>query len=240
MKLLIWSIIKQQNLDENAVCGYSYPAPSNDHSTPSTSHSPYLLSPHLYDKGLFAALQSFTWNSTRDHSFNYQLFYPQFLAELWRKKLTDSQDSIFWLFYGTYKINPVWKLIERTKFLENLRLDEILSVKHCLNPQKNQEVIFPKRGVSQSLDYVYSLHPMPPSTNTIRELPFEAAEDQFSNNNPAFNVCAVRFDFRSIFLNCELTRWGQVEDRDQDQGWSSPGLHHQLPEPGDYFPPFLS
>ena len=129
-------------------------------------------------------------------------------------------------------------MIERTKFLENLRLEEILSVKHYLNPQKNQEVIFPKRGVSQSLDYVYSLHPMPPSTNTIRELPFEAAEDQFSNNNPAFNVCAVRFYFRSIFLNCELTRWGQVEDRDQDQGWSSPGLHHQLPEPGDYFPLF--
>ena len=112
--------IKQQNLDDNAICGSSYPAPSNDHSIPSSYYSPYLLSPHLYDKGLFAAMQSFTWTSTRDHSFNYQLFDPQFLAELWRKKLTDSQDSIFWLFYGTYKINPVWKLIERTKFLENL------------------------------------------------------------------------------------------------------------------------
>ena len=49
--------------------------------------------------------------------------------------------------------------------------------------KKNQEVIFPKGGVSQSLDYVYSPYPMPHSTNTIRELPFEAAEDQFSNNN---------------------------------------------------------
>ena len=87
--------IKQQNLNENAISGSSYPAPSNDHSTPSTSYSPYLLSPHLYDKGLFAALQSFTQTLTRDHSFNNQLFDPQFLAELQRKKLTDSQDSIF-------------------------------------------------------------------------------------------------------------------------------------------------